>query len=70
MLKTERLVAYYEDRNLIVHRYRQMFMMELKGKERRTDGIEFLRNFIKESRSNLQILQGLLFEYPVGTHVA
>ena len=61
MIKTDRLVKYYQDRNLIIHNYRRVFMMEIKGNPPRTDGVKFLRAFIVESSEIKQILLGLVY---------
>jgi len=59
MIKSSRLTKFCEDRNLIVHNYRRVYMMNIKGNPSKKDGIKFLQDFVVESTEISQILLGL-----------
>ena len=60
-IKTKSLEKLIDDRNLIVYRYYRVFVTQLKGVERRTDGKDFLQDFIKRTLDFTNIVKGLLY---------
>jgi hypothetical protein len=62
LISTPDLIAFYEDRNLIVHDYARVFRMNIRDKPRREDGPEFLLNFLRRAQYWEAVLMGLLSE--------
>ena len=60
MIKTARLNKYCDDRNLIIHNFRRVYMMNIKGKPPKQGGAKFLKDFIIESSEIANILLGLI----------
>ena len=66
LIRTKTLEQLIDDRNLIVHNYWRVFVTPSKGVERRTDGEEFLKDFIKRASGFTQIFLGFVYRWAEG----
>lgn len=63
LIQTPELISFYEDRNLLAHDYFRTFHINIRGTpDRRQEGPEFLRDFIKRALYWETVLRGLLAE--------
>ncbi|WP_439366007.1 hypothetical protein ACNJYD_08775 [Bradyrhizobium sp. DASA03005] len=63
LIRTPELISFYEDRNLLAHDYFRTFRTNIRGTpDRRQEGPEFLRDFIKRALYWETVLRGLLAE--------
>lgn len=60
MIRTEELVQFVADRNLIAHDYIRAFKMKNAGAPLREDPIQFLTGFIKRAQYWRSVLQGFI----------
>ncbi len=62
LIKTQDLIDFYKDRNLIAHDYVRIFRSDIKGVPKREGGKEFLLDFIERAQKWEKILYGFLCE--------
>ena len=60
LIGTDDLEAFYKDRNFIAHNYLRAFHANIRGQETRSDGPQFLRDFVERATHWEAVVRGLL----------
>ena len=65
LIRTEDLVTFYKDRNLIAHDFVRTFRMNIRGTNPRRDAREFLFSFLERALYWEDVLRGFLAELKI-----